>query len=215
MTKSDQTITEQISQTASEMYNKVKNTVMPEQSKTAGDKLDEGISATKDKKDSAADQTKGWFSEKSDQANNKVQGATEGKPIGTKVKENLEGAKDYVAEKADNVKSYRTELGIGDVCRGTWLPEYHLQQSEPYCFGYPYVESATEGKKLFERYFGILFDDDDLAKAVESDETITLDEKEEEETENELSHRLTSIIREHFILQTALYFFLKKDPGQF
>ncbi|KAJ3381779.1 hypothetical protein HDU92_005128 [Lobulomyces angularis] len=82
-----------------------------------------------------------------------------------------------------------------------------------YCFGYPYVESATEGKKLFERYFGILFDDDDLAKAVESDETITLDEKEEEETENELSHRLTSIIREHFILQTALYFFLKNDPG--
>ncbi|KAJ3218526.1 hypothetical protein HK099_005021 [Clydaea vesicula] len=106
MTKSGQTITEQISQTASDAYNKVKNTVMPEQSKTAGDKLDEGISATKDKKDSAADQTKGFFSEKSEQANDKIQSATKGKPVTTKVKENLEGAKDYVAEKANNVKDY-------------------------------------------------------------------------------------------------------------
>ncbi|KAJ3216056.1 hypothetical protein HK099_006084 [Clydaea vesicula] len=73
-------------------YNKVKKTTaILEQSKTTGEKLDEGFSATKDKTDHATEKTK-------------VPTATEGKPV--KVKENLKGAKDYVAKKAINVKDY-------------------------------------------------------------------------------------------------------------
>ncbi|KAJ3376936.1 hypothetical protein HDU92_008805 [Lobulomyces angularis] len=74
-----------------------------------------------------------------------------------------------------------------------------------YCFGFPYIMSAAEGKMLFERSFGILVENEDLARALE-------DKMEEKEYfKDELLTNLAIIIREPFILRTAFnYFSLKK-----
>ncbi|KAJ3216296.1 hypothetical protein HK099_005927 [Clydaea vesicula] len=106
MTKTDPTITEQISQSASDAYNKVKDTIMPE--KSAGDKVDSGIKSGKDMANRGAENTKGTLQNASDKANEQVQSATGNKPLGTKLKESAEGVSDYIGEKADDLKKATT-----------------------------------------------------------------------------------------------------------
>ncbi|KAJ3376383.1 hypothetical protein HDU92_000407, partial [Lobulomyces angularis] len=74
-----------------------------------------------------------------------------------------------------------------------------------YCFGFPYIISAAEGKMLFERSFGILVENEDLANALK-------DKMEKKEYfKNEVLPNLAIIIREPFILRTAFNYFSLKN----
>ncbi|KAJ3377804.1 hypothetical protein HDU92_007955 [Lobulomyces angularis] len=104
--KKEKPLTERAQNTAENTYNKVKDNLTPE--KSVGEKVDEGIDKTKemankgkDMASKSAQNTKETVNKKAEELKSYNENR---KPIGKKVKESLEDAKDYVNEKVNDLK---------------------------------------------------------------------------------------------------------------